>query len=291
MGADLGNLLDVGSLAHAVADAVLPKEMQWMSGVLGAAIDIQCGNPLGALKEGLDVIKDVKEESLSSPQKPPPSFTPIGGWQHEPSPPPVATSTVSLRATPPARAGTTVTVSTTTTATVTTADPQSQGLVARAQAGATTFFQTAAPPPPPPPPSTMPAPTAWRGTLQTAAPPPPPPPPSTMPAPTAWRGTPAASSPTYLSLAQLASQQPFGPQRATQDPKTMTKDQFFAQDDEALMKAVRDGNVPKAVSDDESAMKTLQARMNHFSEMNQLMTSMIQALHQMQMAIIQNVRV
>ncbi|MDB4980863.1 MAG: hypothetical protein JWM82_1615 [Myxococcales bacterium] len=57
------------------------------------------------------------------------------------------------------------------------------------------------------------------------------------------------------------------------------------------MGAVRAGNIPAAVSDSPAAMMALQARMNHISEMNQLMTSMITALHQMQMSIIQNVRV
>ena len=38
-------------------------------------------------------------------------------------------------------------------------------------------------------------------------------------------------------------------------------------------------------------MMQLQARMNQIGEMNQMMTSMVQALHQMKMGVIQNLRV
>jgi hypothetical protein len=79
----------------------------------------------------------------------------------------------------------------------------------------------------------------------------------------------------------------FGPK----DPASMSKDEFMAQGNEALMKAVRDGKIPKEIADSPSAMQSLQARLNQISEMNQLMTAMIQAMHQMQMAVIQNVRV
>jgi hypothetical protein len=75
------------------------------------------------------------------------------------------------------------------------------------------------------------------------------------------------------------------------DPSTMTKDQFMALGNDAFMAAVRDGKIPKEVQDSPAAMQSLQARMNSISQMNQLMTSMLQAMHQMQMSIIQNVRV
>lgn len=60
---------------------------------------------------------------------------------------------------------------------------------------------------------------------------------------------------------------------------------------DAFMQAVKDGKIPKEISDSPAAMQSLQARMNSISEMNQLMTSMLTALHQMEMSIIQNVRV
>jgi hypothetical protein len=262
-GVDITKVFDFGALAHAAADVVLPKDMQWMSGVLGATIDLQCGNPLGALKEGLDVVSDLKDTSLAQ-KKPAGAFVPPGGWSYEPSPPPPTQwrSPSQLRAAPPT-AGSTTTVTTTATTTVTTTGPsQDPGVVAKAEARATAYFQNMAPVP-----ST-------------------PVPPAATPAPSAWRGTPAAPT----SLAQIATT-PWRLLPSVQDPSTMSKDQFMAQGDEAFMKAVRDGKIPKEISDSPAAMQAMQARMNQISEMNQLMTSMIQAMHQMQMAVIQNVRV
>jgi hypothetical protein len=75
------------------------------------------------------------------------------------------------------------------------------------------------------------------------------------------------------------------------DPSKMSKDDFMALANDAFMQAVRDGKIPKDIQDSPAAMQALQARMNQVSEMNQLMTAMLQAMHQMQMSIIQNVRV
>jgi hypothetical protein len=61
--------------------------------------------------------------------------------------------------------------------------------------------------------------------------------------------------------------------------------------DEDLTKAVLAGKIPSDVSDSQSAMLELQTRMNHISEMNQLMTSMMQAVHQMKMGVIGNLKV
>jgi hypothetical protein len=61
--------------------------------------------------------------------------------------------------------------------------------------------------------------------------------------------------------------------------------------DDAFLKAMSSGKIPPDVANSPGAMMQIQARMNQISQMNQLMTSMMQAMHQMQMAIIQNVRV
>ena len=82
-----------------------------------------------------------------------------------------------------------------------------------------------------------------------------------------------------------------GTTAATVDPKNMSADQFFKMSNHDLEAAVRDGKIPDSVKDDPDQMRRLQQRMNDISEMNQLMTSMIQALHQMNQSIIQNVRV
>jgi len=57
-----------------------------------------------------------------------------------------------------------------------------------------------------------------------------------------------------------------------------------------FMQAVTSGKIPPDVANDQSAMMQVQARMNQITQMNQLVTSMMAAAHQMQMSIIQNIR-
>jgi hypothetical protein len=286
MGFDLGGALtkltDPGALAHAAADAILPPDMQWLGGLVGAAVDMQAGNPFGAITQGLDSIKDLNE--LSAQQKKPGSMDPTGGWRHEPPPPPPRTTTT-----------TTVIAAASVTTTsdaggVTTASTASAGAsVSQSGAGAWESERTAPKDPPPP--------TAWRAT------------PANEPSATsgALRATPPTSQPSVppppsgstiqgaLSSAMHSVLDMFTGRGAKvvgkMDPSTMSKDQFMGMDNESFMKAIRDGKIPKEISDSPAAMQALQARMNQISEMNQLMTSMIQAMHQMQMAVIQNVRV
>ncbi|HVZ74691.1 MAG TPA: hypothetical protein VHJ20_20050 [Polyangia bacterium] len=114
---------------------------------------------------------------------------------------------------------------------------------------------------------------------------------------------PAATSSAASTVTSLVSKLPavsiasslvgglLGKSSTPSDPSQMTKDQFMALGNDAFMQAVKDGKIPKEISDSPAAMQSLQARMNSISEMNQLMTSMLTALHQMEMSIIQNVRV
>ena len=117
---------------------------------------------------------------------------------------------------------------------------------------------------PPPPPRSAPG---WYSSQPPALPGPPP--------VSSWRGTPA-----YPPLGPAAAPGTWGAPGG-----------FLGLPDDALMRAVSAGQIPKEISDSPSGMLALQARMQHITEMNQLMTSMMQALHQMRMAIIQNVRV
>ena len=75
---------------------------------------------------------------------------------------------------------------------------------------------------------------------------------------------------------------------SSSDAKDITK--FFAQSDTDLMASVRDGKLPDAVKDDPAAMQRLQLRMNEISEMNQLISQMLAAMHDMNKAVIQNIR-
>ncbi len=57
-----------------------------------------------------------------------------------------------------------------------------------------------------------------------------------------------------------------------------------------FMKAVSSGAVPADVAGDPAAMLQIQSRVNEIAQMNQLVTSMLSATHQMQMSIAQNIR-
>jgi hypothetical protein len=61
--------------------------------------------------------------------------------------------------------------------------------------------------------------------------------------------------------------------------------------DAEFMAKIRKGDLPKEITDDPKAMLAIQQRVNHISEMTKMMTAMMQALHDMQMSILQNVRV
>jgi len=57
-----------------------------------------------------------------------------------------------------------------------------------------------------------------------------------------------------------------------------------------FIKAISSGTVPDGVANDPAALLQIQARVNDIAQMNQMMTSMMSALHQMQMSVTQNIR-
>lgn len=57
-----------------------------------------------------------------------------------------------------------------------------------------------------------------------------------------------------------------------------------------FMRAVSGGAVPADVAENPAALLQIQARVNDIAQMNQLVTSMMSATHQMQMSIAQNIR-
>jgi hypothetical protein len=60
---------------------------------------------------------------------------------------------------------------------------------------------------------------------------------------------------------------------------------------EDLMAQIRDGKIPNEVLNSQAGMMMLQNKMHQIQEMNQLMTQMLKAMHDMTMSIIQNMRV
>jgi hypothetical protein len=91
-------------------------------------------------------------------------------------------------------------------------------------------------------------------------------------------GTSSSSNSSGTSASSSSSSTPAG----LQSLMAMSPDQF--------MQAVTSGKIPPDVANDQSAMMQVQARMNQITQMNQLVTSMMAAAHQMQMSIIQNIR-
>src|SRR5260221_13053650 len=127
MGFNLSSLLDPGAIAHQLVDSVLPKDMQWVGGVVGAAVDYECGNEVGAIKQGLSALSDLKDVPQSSPanksaasastdaaKRTAPSSkqaAPNQQWTYEPSPPQarVTTTTTTTVTRGPGTAPTTLT--------------------------------------------------------------------------------------------------------------------------------------------------------------------------------------
>ena len=68
-------------------------------------------------------------------------------------------------------------------------------------------------------------------------------------------------------------------------------DQIKGMSDSAIRDAVINGRISPEIAKDQTAMMVLQQRMNAITEMNNLMTAMMRALHDMQMAVIQNIRI
>src|SRR5260221_654822 len=92
MGFNLSSLLDPGAIAHQLVDSVLPNDMQWVGGVVGAAVDYECGNEVGAIQQGLSALSDLKDvpqnvptsnptasASTDAAKKTPPPRGPAGG--------------------------------------------------------------------------------------------------------------------------------------------------------------------------------------------------------------------
>lgn len=62
-------------------------------------------------------------------------------------------------------------------------------------------------------------------------------------------------------------------------------------DPEDFMKQIRSGNIPDEVLNSQAGMMMVQERLQSIQQMNQLMTQMLKSMHDMSMAVVQNVRV
>jgi len=288
MGFSLGSLLDPGAMAHQVVDSVLPKDMQWVGGVVGAIVDYECGNAAGAVKQGMSALSDLKDVPQSSPADKPGAdastdaakktalsstqSAPNQQWAYEPSPP-------QPRVTTPAT--TTVTSGPGTAP----ASPAKPSRTPATSGGWRASVQPFVRPESPnlglvghPPAQTATAASATGPASQTV----------TTTTTTSGRSSTPESAPSAKASAGASSTAAAKP--SSGDPSTLSKDKFMNLSDDDLMKALRDGKVPPDVTDSQAGMMTLQARMDHISEMNKMMTSMMEAMHQMKMGVIENLR-
>jgi hypothetical protein len=117
-------------------------------------------------------------------------------------------------------------------------------------------------------------------------------------------GTPAANTPPAASASTTAANPPASaakppaPAASTSAPaatsagQTITSlEQLNGMSDAAIRDAVIHGRISPEIAKDPNAMMVIQQRMNAITEMNNLMTAMMRAIHDMQMAIIQNIRI
>lgn len=187
----------IGDVARSMLDSVLPKELEFLSGAVGGVIDLETGNLLGAAKNFIDSVLDVKDlvQSQKGPNAGTSSTVPSHPWCYEPpAPPPIGTVITTAKV---------------------------KALEAFTGAAATT-------------------------------------------------SAPKAATPV--------------------DATTLSRSTFLALPDDAFMSAIREGKIPKEIAESKDGMLALQARMTQITEMNQLMTSMLQAIHQLRMGVIQNLR-
>ena len=109
---------------------------------------------------------------------------------------------------------------------------------------------------------------------------------STAPTSTSGNAGSASTSSASATGSTSGSSSPSSSSSATpadlQSLMALSPDQF--------MQAVTSGKIPDSVANSQSAMMQVQARMNQITQMNQLVTGMMAAMHQMEMSIIQNIR-
>jgi hypothetical protein len=113
--------------------------------------------------------------------------------------------------------------------------------------------------------------SVWHGAVHAGGPCVPPSP-GLAPAPPAASAAPAASAPvsSHGSISSVS------------DIKNMSDADFAS--------AIRDGKISPDVAKDPAAMLQLQERMNRITQMNQLMSQLLSAMHQMATSTIQNIR-
>lgn len=271
MGLSLGNVVSVftdpGALVKDAVNSLLPKNMAVVGSIAGAVVDFQTGRPFQGAQHALQALKDLPQALNGANATRPP-----GSPEFEPSPPP-------LRLPPgPSWRGTAAPLPNPANA-VETPKPPASGLsgfmsmldkalkLLKSALGGQTEPAAATTKP-----KTETATDEAGGSTKSS---------SSKP-----KDDDESSTTTKSSTSKSSSS---SSTKKSETPTSLAK--LTKMSDGDFMNAVRNGKIPDEVLNDPKAMMAIQARMNHISEMTKLMTSMMQALHDMQMSIIQNVRV
>ncbi len=312
MGFSIGSLVsditsvasDPGRLVGDIANSILPGNMKAIGDTLGGLVDLETGHPLRALGHLADTLKDLPQllQGQASAQAKA-AATPAGTAAAEPSPPPSRTGT-GPAASAPAGTGTsfspaaavapanapTVTVRRVAGETVTRIDDGKTSTIVDQKGGQTTVTikSDAAPTssrtaPAPAIPGMHPAPAPSAAGAAT----------TTITVATTPPASPTAKSTGGSSGAGSTGTTPGTDAAASSSAAAAPEDlaSLMALGPDQFMQAVTSGKIPPDVANNQAAMMEVQARMNQITQMNQLVTSMMAAMHQMQMSIIQNIRV
>jgi hypothetical protein len=317
-------MLDAGNWVKQAVNSVLPKNMAVVGDAAGALFDLKTGNVFGAAQLAMDGLKDLPQATKSQQQQTKEAAAGAAPGQAmptnpalEPSPPPSAAkpldfgklselfnqilemlrgkqNTTSRFAMPEevknglaakahalSEAGTSGTRTTTTTTFTSasglertnprTTDGASRGN--RTDAGErSSWVGTPATPAPASTPTRTPATTTTTTSSAASSP------------------APAASTPAAAPAASSAPAAPLNGAPAAGETISSLA-QFNSMSDSAVRDAVIHGRISPEIAKDQTAMMAIQQRMNAISEMNNLMTNMMRALHDMQMAVVQNIRI
>jgi len=256
-----GVITDPGKLVGDALEVVLPQNLKGIGEVAAAAIDFASGPQAAAagIKHSSSALGDLPQLAKGLSGDP---GAPAGTAAAEPSPPPgssgTAAATVSLAV--PAATASTASAAVSGAATTATSHVTSTSS-AKGTASTTSATSSAAP----------------DAAKTTAA--------SSASSSSSSKTTSASSSDSAASKTSSSSTSSSSSASESADLKkllAMSPDQFI--------QAVTGGKLPDDVANSPTAMMQLQAKMNEITQMNQIVTQMMAAEHQMQMSIIQNIR-
>jgi hypothetical protein len=269
MGLSLGNVVSVftdpGSLVKDAVNSLLPKEMAVVGSIAGAVVDFQTGRPFQGAQHAFQALKDLPQ-ALNAGNA---NTTRSGSPEFEPSPPPLRPSGPSWRGTAaqlPNAANT-----------VETPKPPSSGLSGFISMleKALTLLKSALGG------QNEPASAATKPKTDTAT--------EKSDSSTKSSSTkPKDDDESSTSSTKSSSSKSSSSSTKKSDTTTMAK--LNKMSDGEFMQEVIKGKIPDEILSDPKAMMQIQTRLNHISEMTRLMSSMMQALHDIQMNVIQNVR-